>query len=71
MGSEVGICWEGSRRIQVNGVRMMTAVAREAYSNDKLVVWRGNRKETDKITYQDSIETPSEFYERAALELRD
>lgn len=59
------------KRIQVNGNRFNTAVAREQYSNDKLVAWKGRRsEENENFVAQESIETTDEFYDRASRQLK-
>lgn len=58
-----------AKRVRKNGKNYMTAVAREAYSSDRLVAWTGNRKAPRQVWYQQGLETPDEFYSRVEREL--
>lgn len=53
------------RRIKINKMNAQIAVAREAYSPNRLKVWRG-----DRVWYQRSTETRKELIQRVSTEIR-
>ena len=58
-----------TRRMTVSKTRLWTAVAREAYSPDRLVAWTGRRTNPGRFWSQGSLETRSEFYDRVSDEI--